>query len=55
MLALTPDDLPLERFETLDLKGFTEAGFATLSAQIRGLEFEGALDDLEFEGALDDV
>jgi hypothetical protein len=55
VLALTPDDLPFERFRTLDLKGFTDVEFATLNAQIRGLKFEDVLDDLMEFHALDET
>ena len=54
VLALTVDDFPFKRFPTLDLKGFTDVEFATLNAQIRGLEFEDALDDLtEFHALIE--
>ena len=55
VMALTRDDLPFERFQTLDLKGFTDVEFATLNAQIRNLEFEDALDDLTEFHALDET
>lgn len=53
--ALAPDDLPFERFRTLDLKGITDVELAALSAQIRGLDFEDALDDVSGFLAVDET
>jgi hypothetical protein len=53
--VLAPDGIPSEHFQTLELAGLTEIELGALNAQLRGLEFEDAMDDLISFWAVDEV